>query len=1225
MNWLSFPVVICVAVDALLFAQGIFCASQRVSHLRWFGRITALLALLGLIGQLLLFSGTMLLTPEFGLIIIHGPLILFWLLIMGITIGSGLGLHAACLRVEYMRAQSQAAAAAQASPTASPPPRRRGGLPRRSADDQPARRWRLIVAGIIFGLLSIGQVVRFASWAGQYSLAEALDRMKNFGLLPALLPVPVNAADPTPLQIFAYDMRWPPLLIWLSACLISSGLIILRVEDRLWRWWFLSLIISGQGLRALPLASGPLSQSLWLATIPVAMLVNVVSAAGLAVGWLSRRRRLNRWVALGLMFLVAITGEALWLSQMSRFLLAPADLRPIEILIIFLGWTPLLLGLALIALRWQELSLRVQNFVRRYMLGQTSDLAIWPTPPEHLDMREMLLALSLAAVAVSLAFLFYDIAGIGPTIPLLSFFISWTLLAEAVTSGVLHRGVRWLHGYRARLVRRQAARSSDKSGAASAPAPAPPPAAAPEATRQDGTGAKGVLSNLISLKSLPGTVFKTLLLIVLLIAMSELANAGRTLVQPFTITVSGQAAPGAGGESAAAPSGTEQAISDRLINNLGALSQQLRPDILIPAPGSGTRVNFKFAATGGAGGLDAALARSNDLQVSEVKIPLNLFVAPIQGPMRKLLRVRTISGSFQDDGDGYTLLATSTDGETWRAKATDRDRAQAIISATEELAFNITATDPAFATLGMTRSWATFQLFRRGLDAWQEFEAEDSPQALNRAIQQFQTATESDHHFALAFYRLGLAFQRDGQHAAAADAFRSSVAANPKFAPAYNALAYTLYNFDDYDYSTRSAVLPAPTLPNQQARIDEARRGWQTIVLFPEAEVSSADRASAYYGLCLDTFREAASTRQYALPYFYCQQSEASYGQLSAALRADSRIKQAEAAVLNTLGFTIADLTTPTLHDNFLTLASARFAAPGDSTIQAATVGHAPEQHQWFCRVVPAPTGKGGLAPSSIDYALAAQRFFDQALALEPDDQEIRCNAASMAYALGNPERMDALAKDAAAHLSLAEKYRLLAKGVSLEGADANRQLLSACPRICLYSQALDEYQAAIDLDSSSIWALNGYAYTLWQWQFRRDVDSLPDGPSAATVKQAETYARQAVGLVEQRGTDSEKATVYATLGAIYLAEEKPDDAIAQIEQARLLAPLRPSYDEIRWELAQAYLDKAGRSQQGGWGLVTSACALHNQIQRNEEQFGFQPFSQSGLLTADCRAAGGTL
>jgi len=179
--------------------------SGRFAYLLWLGCITILLAVVGLVTLVLIFTGQLVITPEFGKVIVQGLLALIglWAILLGSAIGFGMSWHAAYLKSEFEGFSAPA-----------------------SPEKVTRRCWWLLCLGFLVGLSSFIQVLRLSSWiaGGINWLLETGDRPSRIGLLQVFRFQTINPADPKSLQIFAYDLRWPPLLIWLSICLIQSAI-----------------------------------------------------------------------------------------------------------------------------------------------------------------------------------------------------------------------------------------------------------------------------------------------------------------------------------------------------------------------------------------------------------------------------------------------------------------------------------------------------------------------------------------------------------------------------------------------------------------------------------------------------------------------------------------------------------------------------------------------------------------------------------------------------------------------------------------------------------------------------------------------------------------------------------------------------------------------------------------------------------------------------------------
>ena len=179
---------------------------------------------------------------------------------------------------------------------------------------------------------------------------------------------------------------------------------------------------------------------------------------------------------------------------------------------------------------------------------------------------------------------------------------------------------------------------------------------------------------LLRVNSWPAAVVKTLVGLCLLMALSELPNAGETRIQPFKVS----AIPGRNelGES----------LSERVVNTLRLIQKDLRKEIVLFLQPDAEEemqgeVSFDLVPASESTSLGGtALGKSDDLTVGSVKIPLSLLSAPIQGPIRWLLGVHYVNGSLQAEPQqpgqqDYSLLAISTTGETWKVIWTPTDPA----------------------------------------------------------------------------------------------------------------------------------------------------------------------------------------------------------------------------------------------------------------------------------------------------------------------------------------------------------------------------------------------------------------------------------------------------------------------------------------------------------------------------------------------------------------------
>jgi tetratricopeptide (TPR) repeat protein len=635
--------------------------------------------------------------------------------------------------------------------------------------------------------------------------------------------------------------------------------------------------------------------------------------------------------------------------------------------------------------------------------------------------------------------------------------------------------------------------------------------------------------------SYPSALLKALIGLVVLVALSDLPNAGRTIVYPFD--------PGDLGEQ----SQVAQVFPTWLVREIAALQGELAP-LMISIGTEKTNSALLVSAAPATNAVDAALAKTNDLEFSGVKIPLNLFVAPIQSPVRRALGARVITGTLHSDRSTYVALATSSRGESWRADVGAKDGNGALrpVDALNELArrlaFEIVkGSIPVSA--GMTQSWNAFEEFRHGLLHWDEYERGGDWDALPEAIESFRNAVRRDRGFSLAHYRLGVALYADAQPAAAIQAFAAATQANPMFAPADVARAYTLSDFERHQAQfvtvagAGGAGADGADKESSAYRRHEAQRLWRHIVALESAAVSPADRASSYLGLCRDISDHAPGEMPASyLAYFYCRRAEDLYARMDAA---DPQVVTTHASVLNQLGVILRRMGGPLV--------------PQEESEQ---------ETEWHCSIGSfhmSDVRDGRIARRDIHrgpYTADALQYYQRALARNATDPVIRCNAAAAAYAMGDRTPMRALDATAQAHLQLGAEIASLASG--WYAAEAHQL-------------AVAEYTKALRKDPTDVEAMNNYAYEYWQWERDAAATSV-EQPDEAIAINAESFAREAVrrsGLKGDGGPRPEE--LRSTLGEVLLGRGRPHEAIDELTGAAAAAPAHTRFDEIRWDLVQAY------------------------------------------------------
>jgi tetratricopeptide (TPR) repeat protein len=1072
-----------------------------------------------------------------------------------------------------------------------------------------ARGHRRGLTALVFGLAvaaSLGLHVQRLKAERPGRLGALLALGVCVGLLATMRITTLNPEADT-FQVYAYDLWWPPLLVWVSVCFLDGAITMVGMRDRRIRMGFFALLLFCLSWAATRRASftDPTSLLLWT--------------------WLFRGS-----VVLGLAVLVSFVLAAAGGAGGAWRWLAAAPRRA---------------GLALAEAR------------RRIAVeGWESELA---AARAHVPLTYggLLGLLALATIAAALIDIFY-LGRFSHVTVLVVLAIAWTCLAEVTAEGPLRAFVlNTVPAAYDSLVSQQSRLGALWSGLRSwlgTP------------LRRVATAA----GRLLSLRPLPEGILKLFVLLVIAVVLFEIPNRGKTVLLTFKSAVvkPKQDEVATVEQQAAIGQAVFDHLVNTLGVLTQDLQPDV---ILLLPPEPERAAQFRAISAGGAGSLDPFLSGTTELDMGlGIKIPLSLVLTPIVKPVRWLLGVRVIDGSVLADPQGYTVLVRSSSGEVWQARLRDEDRsrerpaggstdppivrltpASAFTRLALELAFRIMSAEPTLASVGMTRSWEAFTDFRGGLLSWQRYavqSGEQDPDALTEAIRRFRAAIGVDPTFALAHYRLGLALHKDGQPIAAAEALRTSLKANPGFVPARVALASVLYGLDSRTLSrtvapterskrgvrpARDAAATAEHDELHEAMVEEARGLWQSVVEV-DVNASPLDRAAAWAGLCRhalergaveDTVRPARDSGRGALArwiwptgagprllhaaYFYCQQADRSYTSLLAARAEDIRIRTARASVLASVGLLLEQ--------------------------------HGPRRPRrpvdgWQCSAAAVdPTSltlEGGPARTVPvnRFTRHALRYYRRALALLPDDPVLRCREATAALALegsrrGGERLMRALENVATAHLILADSYRDLALRYledartetptsSATRTTPGRQVrgsAEAAPRhhpgevaAAFFQLSLDEYREALARDPTNTAALNQFARAFWQWRLAAADGVLSREPTLAHAREAEWNARRAVSIVEaklgraaaslvlsDRSPDAQgklagvvpahlhppAATALGSLGAVLLAQARAHEALDVLGSAQALAPEHPMFDDVRWMLGHALLCAASR------------------------------------------------
>ena len=1199
MNWISAASPLIPTI--LLLLQGISCLTRtRVPfYVRKFGVLCVLLAGLCFVLTLLLLSGTLVLSEELGLGMVQGLKGWCGMAVLLIGFAVSAGLSVHVSRIKVGR------------------PRRLG--------------W-LLGSGGLVGCLAVWQL-----------------RI-------------LNPSHFEQFRIYAYDFWWPPLLIWLSACLVEIALTIITYRRWVGRIWSITLCIAVLAHCALwqPHLANSWPGMLWrgylLILLPVSMSV---------VTWLSSQPRW--WIRRGLAVLPAGIGVLqgvfwLWstLALMPPWQVSsigyqlggislpepsgPSRLWPDSWLnLLWLSW-PLLVALVTSYILYPSGRTRsLERQAWRQALQGTIRGPIQRAIPLALpkpSLRQGVLLTTIAILTTSLAALVY-LVNIDRLFALAIVFMAWFLLAEVIAEGRLT--VMWRQ-----LI-------SQQFGAA---------------IRQSATTVSARLgswfSSLVTLGFVPTKIGKVLVGGLVLLMLLELPNARQTLIYPFKAPfLPEQSESGTPGEER---NDLGQAMAERTANTLGQFQQALRKQLILSLQfdeeGTGGKSSFTFVSAG-AGNVDIKLGNEM-VPLGGLEVPLDTLLAPIQGLARKALGVLAINGSLQGEGEELALLASSSEGETWRVPVSPTEQSKrpapippaSVVALADELAFHILRRDSTLEP-ALTSSWGAFDHFRKGLAKWEEFERNQDSAVLAEAIQKFQDAIQKDSRFAFAHYHLGLAQQKAGQPSAAVDAFRTSIRADPNFIPAYNGLAATLFDFERYYHPVVASLSMRPRRSQlvREASSDEASHLWQQIVLSSSKHVSIPNRASAYYGLCRQALRQARysgngkdeappngqihrlahdeanlkhDTGQtlsppdrrliYYVAYYYCRQAEALYSSLAEPEHTNPEIIRAKAYVLQTLGVTLERLGGPSeALSPGMPISVKRPTAQGSSST-------------WHC-------SRQEVQPNA--YARDSLQYYLRALTLLPDDRRIHCYAARAASLLGNHELMAHLEHDAIARVNLAVSHRKLANTCSSVDSPTAKligqqlytplhdKILNRCTQkgevpasAHYYQKASEEYAKAITYNDTHFDALIGYANTFWEWWIHWPPSLHLTGPSDHEAALAERYARRAVILASTQADLFAHAMVQSILGKVLLARGRSEMAIEQLQQALKQlqqtphgAAQHPTVGEVRRSLLFAHRCTIDHYQRVGLDAAAQVKISKEQIIELQEEI--RQIEHRELLQAD--------
>jgi len=1095
MGWFTHPLVLVLAILLLAQASHNLKREQPAPYVRWFGALTLLMVAFGCILYLLLMSGALVLSPEFGLVLVRGSVarVAAQVLIACLAIGAAIGWHTARLAV--------------------------GSKPRLAL---------LVGLGVTLALLSVAPLF----------------------VLDAL-----NPQDAPAHRVYRYDIWWPPLLIWLSWCAVETTLTALKMESRQIRIWLVTVFVTALAYYALRepqpiyLATVGFPNSVWLWKMALAMLLPFNMGLGT---WLTLRLRevqpnQGRWKRIGVTLIPA--GLGLISVAYSWY---KVDVVPVFLpWLVWIGW---FLLLALVA----------ANRLYRAWRAQPGSVPQGSRPVLGFS----ILLLAFLVLSLTLPHIAY-LSSSNPVSVFTVVALSWVVLAQAILPGPLRLLAQWTLVQDIRTAESPLRHVWERLCTLLTDA---------------GKAIWSSIKTIFSEGSWPVVLLKALIAIVAIIALSDIPHAGKTIIQPFKVSIKDK-------ESASDRLG--QITSDHLQLALMTLQQDLQLEDIEIGTSKQKTSTAKFVPPAETGA--SAFATSPALEIGPVKVPVSLIAGWVQSPMRAFLQIRVIDGTLYEDGmQHYSLLVGSTDGTSWKVSNDSDTGAKSIARLADLLGLQIMQTDAR--STAVPRTDKAFDAFRAGLAAWRNFKNQDNWDALTSAIHKFREATQEDPMFALSHYRLGVALLDDGQPGLATEAFRAAVKADPALVAGRLALATTLVSFDSF-YKAPAAA-QAPTSSGSANRDQEAH-GLLLQVVDSASAVSGRNLASAYYGLC----RLASKRNEHQLAYFYCQRAVSLYAKLRVSQGAEQQSRTDEATVLNEIGVILGNVDPRVVSLN-----------EDDWHCSAATIDKLEEDGEIRGRQL-----------RKSPYSRAALHYFESAIELSPDDPIILCNRATTAYGIGDRGPMETLNEDAAAHLQLASEYSQQANSYTTsadpDSADPERPWFARA----YYRLTLNEFHQAAYGESKptavnqyQFDAMNGYAYTFWQWRLKAPKESA-EYLSSDDAEWAETYARQALLLAANK-PETIQAMARSALGEVLLALARPNEAIEVLHEALEQAPRHSLFNEIRWDLAQAYICAAENDKQAhvplkdARGRGQQALPLLKGIRQDEQKREFRPFTDLRTL-----------
>lgn len=1002
----------------------------------------------------------------------------------------------------------------------------------------------------------------------------------------------INPDDFLVLRVRMFDVWWPPLVIWLTLCLSAIIMALGKVESQITRfalWTAFTAPLARFALTHQEL-SDPQSRPIWKYAEWIALFFCAISILGVYILPHVQRRRWRILARAGAVVVFLVGG--LIFAGTGSTVKTVLDLLPLVILALIFG---LAQGVQASHAFLADLRRRLATSRLAAGSGQTiiHDFAIRRATGPLISLCLLVIPLVLADL-LSLGALNRDL-DIGILV------LVWLSFSSRLAEGAFRapklfaNGVLQLSALGVPAIARWSKAVFGQTRRAFAAA---------------GRSVAGFFKGngwAVAVRGIIGSV----LVLMVLIAFGEMLQINRLVIEPLAWQ---------GGDE------DKDRVADRIsqgvVNSLGEMRRELVPVLLVSAaanPKSGANSQVRSAVLD-SDAMRAALAKNDDLKVGSFTIPVSVVTDPVQRIVRWLLGIHVVSGTIhRGPGNTYIILISSSPGDSWRVPGRDTMSSTVIATAPpaaqttatgaesdppdcerdtktadpldpiiDEVAFRIANNDPFFHSMGLTSSWPAYVYFRDGVRHWNCYEAESNSASLDGSIEDFRKAARLDPAFAPASYHLGLALESAGDLDAAIGAFQQTLANNPQFiqAEAAQAVALGIYSQPPNNVA---AIAMTYTRPDRGA---EARALWADLLGREALRGDVLDRSSAYYHLCGDTLSldrpENGMINKFYLNYYYCSRAHALYLQMPAGNRSADEENQIEAYTLESLGDTL------NYHDyHFLTLGPTQQAPNGALPTES-----------WACNSGYYWLGEDGKTwtvniPGS-PLTAHALRYYRQSQALNPTDLQIRCNeAAATTYLRGVESRtMERLNGRTDAHMALASQF----------ATDAVRAR-GAIGEPAYFEKAIEEYFAAFTQSPASPDALNGYAYTVWQWAL--DSDHTEMVRPTYLLPMAESYAREAVRLAQMQQDQTSAMNDQDTLGEVLIAEGRDEEAVEKIQTVVAGANGRQEgIDEERWDLAQALVCSSRRASPEQRGReLQEAMQQFTDIQNEEMRREMRPLT----------------